>query len=192
MGVTTEDVVRKKYEALSPLMDERMRRCWAGMIAVALLVSIVMGTLLTRSVLALTSTVKRFADKDFSARTAVLPRDEIGQLAASFNTMAATIQEHSEHLEVLVEQRTKELVAEKQTSERLLLNVLPAPIADALVDHAERMEGEAHAARSAAAALCCRTLSRWRDASVAHSATRIHDRAPVVVSASRHAERERR
>jgi hypothetical protein len=28
--VTIEDVVRKKYEALSPLMDERMRRCWAG------------------------------------------------------------------------------------------------------------------------------------------------------------------
>jgi hypothetical protein len=30
VGVTTEDVVRKKYEALSPLMNERMRRCWAG------------------------------------------------------------------------------------------------------------------------------------------------------------------
>lgn len=25
-----EEVVRKKYEALSPLMDERVRRCWAG------------------------------------------------------------------------------------------------------------------------------------------------------------------
>ena len=103
-----------------------------AMIAVALLVSIVMGTLLTRSVLALTSTVKRFADKDFSARTTELPRDEIGQLGAHFNTMAATIQAHSENLEVLVEQRTRELVAEKQTSERLLLNVLPAPIADRL------------------------------------------------------------
>jgi hypothetical protein len=27
---TTEHDIRKKYEALSPLMDERMRRCWAG------------------------------------------------------------------------------------------------------------------------------------------------------------------
>jgi hypothetical protein len=26
----TEDEIRRKYEALSPLMDERMRRCWAG------------------------------------------------------------------------------------------------------------------------------------------------------------------
>jgi len=36
VGVTTEDVVRKKYEALSPLMDERMRRCWAGIEAESL------------------------------------------------------------------------------------------------------------------------------------------------------------
>lgn len=28
--MTTEADVRRKYEALSPLMDERMRRCWAG------------------------------------------------------------------------------------------------------------------------------------------------------------------
>lgn len=26
----TEDEIRRKYEALSPLMDERLRRCWAG------------------------------------------------------------------------------------------------------------------------------------------------------------------
>jgi class 3 adenylate cyclase len=46
--------------------------------------------------------------------------------------MAATIQEHNENLEELVKKRTKELSAEKQTSERLLLNVLPAPIAERL------------------------------------------------------------
>jgi hypothetical protein len=28
--VTIKDLIRKKYEALSPLMDERTRRCWAG------------------------------------------------------------------------------------------------------------------------------------------------------------------
>jgi len=51
--------------------------------------------------------------------------------------MAATIQEHSENLEELVKKRTKELSAEKQTSERLLLNVLPQPIADRLKGGAE-------------------------------------------------------
>jgi class 3 adenylate cyclase len=103
-----------------------------GVIALALIVSITMGTLLTRSVLALSSTVRRFADKDFNARAEVRSSDEIGQLAGNFNAMAATIQEHSEHLEELVELRTRELSAEKQTSERLLLNVLPGPIAERL------------------------------------------------------------
>src|SRR5207248_2931006 len=83
-------------------------------------------------IVALSHTVKRFADKDFTARTRVATRDEVGQLGENFNQMAATIQLHSEHLEELVEQRTAELVAEKQTSERLLLNVLPAPIAERL------------------------------------------------------------
>ena len=101
-------------------------------IALALFISIAMGTILTRSVLALTTTVKRFAEKDFSARTPALPHDEIGQLANNFNEMAQTIQQHSENLEGLVEQRTSELNAEKQESERLLLNVLPAPIAERL------------------------------------------------------------
>ena len=103
-----------------------------GALVLALVVSITMGTVLTRSVLALSSTVRRFADKDFAARADVRSTDEIGQLAASFNDMAGTIQEHSEHLERLVALRTRELLAEKQTSERLLLNVLPGPIAERL------------------------------------------------------------
>jgi class 3 adenylate cyclase len=101
-------------------------------IALALLVSITMGTLLTRSVVSLSGTVRRFADKDFAARASVRAKDEIGQLAGNFNAMAGIIQEHSENLEHLVEVRTRELVAEKQTSERLLLNVLPGPIAERL------------------------------------------------------------
>ncbi|MCW5806862.1 MAG: HAMP domain-containing protein [Deltaproteobacteria bacterium] len=103
-----------------------------GVVALALLVSIAMGTVLTRSLHALSATVKRFADKDFAARTSVASKDEIGQLGKNFNDMAETIQLHSENLEELVRLRTKELMAEKATSERLLLNVLPAPIADRL------------------------------------------------------------
>lgn len=34
--MTTEHEIRRKYEALSPLMNERMRRCWAGIEAEAL------------------------------------------------------------------------------------------------------------------------------------------------------------
>jgi class 3 adenylate cyclase/HAMP domain-containing protein len=125
------------------ITDRRMRTALAkagglaikislAMIVLALIVSIALSTLLTRSILALTSTVKRFADKDFTARTPILSKDEVGQLSHNFNAMAATIQEHNENLEELVKRRTKELSDEKQTSERLLLNVLPAPIADRL------------------------------------------------------------
>jgi class 3 adenylate cyclase len=125
------------------MTDEKMRAAlesagtlalWISIavIGLALIVSIAMGTVLTRSILALSTTVKRFADKDFSARTQVFTGDEIGQLGRSFNTMAEIIQLHSENLEELVRQRTGELTREKQTSERLLLNVLPAPVADRL------------------------------------------------------------
>jgi class 3 adenylate cyclase len=101
-------------------------------VALALVVSIVVGAMLTGPVLALSATVKRFAGKDFTARTTITTRDEIGQLGQSFNDMAEIIQQHSENLEHLIDERTKELYAEKQTSERLLLNVLPAPIAERL------------------------------------------------------------
>jgi class 3 adenylate cyclase len=89
---------------------------------------VIMGTMLTRSVIALSQAVKRFAEKDFAVRTHVASKDEIGQLGRSFNAMAETIQSHSDNLEALVRDRTSELEAEKQTSDRLLLNVLPAPI----------------------------------------------------------------
>ena len=103
-----------------------------AVIALALIVSIALGTVLTRSIQSLSSTVNRFADKDFTARTTVSSQDEIGQLGENFNAMAATIQVHNDQLEDMVRQRTSELVEEKATSERLLLNVLPGPIADRL------------------------------------------------------------
>ncbi len=132
LGVIGVDITdRKMREALDATSNLAIKLSLA-VVALALIVSIVLGTMLTRSILALTATVKKFAEKDFSVRTPELSRDEIGTLADNFNSMAATIQLHSENLEELVRQRTKELVAEKQTSERLLLNVLPGPIADRL------------------------------------------------------------
>jgi class 3 adenylate cyclase/HAMP domain-containing protein len=132
LGVIGVDIIdRKMREALDATSNLALKLSLA-VVALALIVSIAMGTVLTRSIQALITTVKKFAEKDFSARTPELSHDEIGTLADNFNTMAATIQLHSENLEELVRQRTKELMAEKQTSERLLLNVLPGPIADRL------------------------------------------------------------
>ena len=131
-GVLGVDITDKNMRRALDQAGALALRLSLAVIVLALLVSVAMGTVLTRSLLALSSTVKRFADKDFAARTAISAKDEIGQLGENFNVMAATIQEHSENLEGLVRQRTSELSAEKENSERLLLNVLPAPIAERL------------------------------------------------------------
>jgi len=132
LGVLGVDITDQNMRAALDAAGGLAIKLSIGVIVLALLVSVAMGTVLTRSLLALSATVHRFAAKDFQARTEVASRDEIGELGREFNAMAATIQAHSENLEQLVEQRTSELVAEKQTSERLLLNVLPAPIAERL------------------------------------------------------------
>ena len=132
LGVLGVDFTDAKMQKALAHARKLALRISIAALALALLVSLAMGTLLTRSLRALSAAVQRFAAKDFAARTPPLSRDEIGELGASFNAMADTIQQHSEHLEVLVDKRTAELQAEKATSERLLLNVLPAPIADRL------------------------------------------------------------
>ena len=134
LGVLGVDITDKKMRIALDAAGGLAIKLSIAVIALALFVSIAMGTVLTRSILALSTTVRRFADKDFSARVPAKGsgKDEIGQLGKSFNAMAETIQIHNDRLEELVMQRTQELFAEKQTSERLLLNVLPGPIADRL------------------------------------------------------------
>jgi class 3 adenylate cyclase len=132
LGVLGLDITDRKMHAALDDAGALALRISLVMLGVTLLVSIGLGTLLTRPILALSATVRRFADKDFNARTKVSTRDEVGQLGTNFNTMAEQIQIHSERLEELVTQRTKELSDEKQTSERLLLNVLPHAIANRL------------------------------------------------------------
>jgi class 3 adenylate cyclase len=134
LGVLGVDITDAEMRAALDEAGGLALRISIAVVIVALLVSIAMGTVLTRSILALSNTVKRFAAKDFAARTEVAhAHDEVGQLGTNFNAMAETIQIHNEQLEDLVAQRTRELADEKATSERLLLNVLPAPIAGRLL-----------------------------------------------------------
>jgi class 3 adenylate cyclase len=132
LGVLGVDISDKNMRAALDTAGSLAIRLSLAVILLALIMSIALGTVLTRSIHALSATVKRFANKDFTARTTVHSHDEIGQLGTNFNTMAETIQVHSENLEDMVKQRTSELTEEKATSERLLLNVLPGPIADRL------------------------------------------------------------
>lgn len=118
LGVLGVDITdRKMRAALEEAGGLALKLSFAAVV-IALLVSIAMGTVLTRSVLALSDTVQRFAAKDFSARTPPLPRDEIGQLGDNFNAMAATIQVHSEQLEFLLRVLLDHVVARRDLDRR--------------------------------------------------------------------------
>ena len=69
----------------------------------------------------------------------IMAEDEIGQLTISFNEMMKRINDYANNLENKVEERTREITEknriirkEQEKSEKLLLNILPAAVADDL------------------------------------------------------------
>ena len=110
-------------EAFAPIY--RLQRDLVIVGAVALLVVIVTGAWLSRSLMGplgeLTAGVRRFAAGDYSAKVPVRTRDEIGQLCSAFNGMVDELHEKN----IVIENKNRE-------AEQLLLNVLPAPIANRL------------------------------------------------------------
>ena len=112
-------------EAFAPIY--RLERELALVGGVALLVVLVTGAWLARSLLGplreLTAGVKRFAAGDYAAKVAVRTTDEVGQLCLAFNGMVDELREKNR----IIESKNRE-------NEQLLLNILPAPIADRLRD----------------------------------------------------------
>lgn len=110
-------------EAFAPIY--RLERDLMIVGAVALLVVGVIGAWLAGSLLGplreLTAGVKRFAAGDYDAKVAVRTRDEIGRLCLAFNGMVEELRDKN----VVIENKNRE-------NEELLLNVLPAPIANRL------------------------------------------------------------
>ena len=91
----------------------------------ALLVVVSTGAWLSRSLLGplreLTAGVTRFAAGDYGAKVPVRTRDEIGRLCSAFNGMVEELRDKN----IVIENKNRE-------NEELLLNVLPAPIANRL------------------------------------------------------------
>ena len=110
-------------EAFEPVY--RLGRELALVGAISLLVVLLTGTSLTRSLLGplrdLTAGVRRFAAGDDGVHVQVHSRDEIGQLCLAFNGMVDDLDEKN----AIIESKNRE-------NEELLLNILPAPIADRL------------------------------------------------------------
>jgi class 3 adenylate cyclase len=110
-------------EAFAPIY--RLERDLAIVGGAALLIVISIGAWLSRHLLAplrdLTAGVRRFAGGDHAAHVPVRTRDEIGQLCTAFNGMIDEISA-----------KNAVIAAKSREVEELLLNVLPAPIANRL------------------------------------------------------------
>lgn len=110
-------------EAFAPI--EKLRQDLALVGGLALLVVAATAAWLSRALLGplreLTAGVTRFAAGDYEARVPVRTRDEIGRLCAAFNGMVEDLREKN----TVIENKNRE-------NEELLLNVLPAPIANRL------------------------------------------------------------
>ncbi len=82
--------------------------------AIIIIIFFVLKKLVLNPIVALESSVKQLANKDFSTRIAFHSSDEIGSLAKNFNIMAETIEDYNINLQYLVHKRTNELINAKK------------------------------------------------------------------------------
>lgn len=117
-------------EAFAPI--EQLRRDLMVVGGLALLAVAAVAAWLSRALLGplreLTAGVKRFAAGDYETTVQVRTKDEIGQLCSAFNGMVEDLRQKN----LVIENKNRE-------NEELLLNVLPAPIANRLRSGEERI-----------------------------------------------------
>ena len=117
-------------EAFAPIAELRRDLLLVG--GLALLVVASTAAWLSRALLGplrdLTAGVKRFSAGDYAVSVPVRTRDEIGELCSAFNGMVEDLHQKN----VVIENKNRE-------NELLLLNVLPAPIANRLRAGEERI-----------------------------------------------------
>ena len=110
-------------EALAPLatMRRRLLLFTALVLAATLAAAWLLARQIVRPVQALADAAHRLAEGDLAARAAVHGRDELAELAGTFNRMAGAI-----------ETQTREIEQKNRENEALLLSILPPPIATRL------------------------------------------------------------
>jgi GAF domain-containing protein/HAMP domain-containing protein len=90
----------------------------AGLLFVAITVSLTIGNLIAAPIVRLTNASNRIVEGDLRAQVEVESRDEIGMLSQAFNTMTSRNQQLLAELENRVDERTRELMLANQRNER--------------------------------------------------------------------------
>ncbi|MEH2240941.1 diguanylate cyclase domain-containing protein [Nostoc sp.] len=85
--------------------------------SVVTIIAFAIGQLLTMPIIYLTNIVFQFTAGNLDIRAKISSKDEIGQLAKSFNNMALQLQTSFETLEKRVQERTAELLIAKEKAE---------------------------------------------------------------------------
>ncbi|MEE8143326.1 MAG: adenylate/guanylate cyclase domain-containing protein [Planctomycetota bacterium] len=110
-------------EALAPVRKLANRVILTTvLIGLAILgLAVVLGRLFTKPIHALAAGARQVARGNHNVQVEVLSKDELGELAVTFNSMVRSIREKSETI-----------LNQNKKNEELLLNILPSPIADRL------------------------------------------------------------
>jgi diguanylate cyclase (GGDEF)-like protein len=85
--------------------------------SVVTIIAFAIGEVLTKPIIYLTNIVSQFTAGNLDIRAKINTKDEIGQLAKSFNDMALQLQTAFETLEQRVNERTPELIIAKEKAE---------------------------------------------------------------------------
>lgn len=123
LGFTTEEIVasRRQITITSVIVS-----------AIVFVIGILIGFWLAKNisvpVLALRDAAHKVGEGDLTQRVVSKSRDEIGELSTAFNKMVLELDKARR----VIEERSRELLAEKKKTDELLLNILPAETADEL------------------------------------------------------------
>lgn len=108
-----------------------------SLLAVIVVIGYLMNRLVLQPLQLLTRASEEVARGNYAVSLPIQRRDEIGALTESFNTMAATVHDHTAHLEERVQQRTAELTNANQQLEasqaRIMESLLYARVIQASI-----------------------------------------------------------